>query len=862
MLKRIVLVFTLLFVGVPVGAQTPPAAPPSNAAEPDLQFNFDGAPWRDVIQWLAEDGGLALHVRDMPTGSFTYSDPRKYTNDQAIERVNLFLLGQGYTLVRSNQMLSVINLEDPRSMQQLDALARLVSKDELDKLSDYDVVKCIFPLQELKAEDAVAELSALKLLTEPAVFNKTNRILITDTVRKLKSVQAILDAFEPKTLNNGTLVRTFPLEHVSAEDVLVVARPHLGLATDEMIGIDVSISADLQGKNLIVTGVEDKVKLIEGLVESLDKPDEANLSDAGEAVLKTYPVAGGNVQTVYDVLVTLLARESVRLSMDKTAGTVVALASPRVHEEIQSTVDQLEADEAQFEVIPLQSVDPYFAITLIEQMLDLPGPYDTPAPSSDRRSRGRDDDDDQGPAIPPPKIDADPGNMRLFVRGRQSQIDQIKKIVEGLDRPTSAEANTDTLQVFPAKGQEAERLVKAAATFWRGPNPVIYYPAPAPGEAKSERVVADEAPSEQQQQQPESEVAAGLDTPTPQVLSGNLRGTAAPIRTQVASRGLLLQSEDAEALSKFVALLENVAGPGDTLAVNPIVFYLRYAKPDDAIRMLSEMLDGGEAAKTAESGTLVNGLVSGSSDTYLGSLVINRDGTTTLTAGTITVVAEPRLNRLIAQGTESDIELIEGYLKIIDKQKSITDIETYGKSHVIELQYAKAAEVADAIRQAFAGRVKEATPAGRGGRPGQRGPSRGQSNQPQPSRQNDERNDERNNNNNNNNDNRRNGGGAAPPKDLEPKITVAVHEASNSLIITAPDALFEEVEQLANKIDERNEIVVEVFSTKLPGVAAALEEVLGDAETARQRAASSSASRGNTDGAPRTAPQVRSNDDR
>jgi hypothetical protein len=115
-----------------------PLAPPaeSTPAAGQLQFSFAGTPWRDVIQWLAEEAGLALHVGDMPAGSFTYSDPRKYTNEQAIERVNLFLLSQGYTLVRSGQMLSLINLDDPRSLQQLDALAQLVSVDDLAERSD------------------------------------------------------------------------------------------------------------------------------------------------------------------------------------------------------------------------------------------------------------------------------------------------------------------------------------------------------------------------------------------------------------------------------------------------------------------------------------------------------------------------------------------------------------------------------------------------------------------------------------------------------------------------------------------------------------------------------------------------------
>ena len=311
------------------GADPQPAAKaaPSAKATETLRFSFDGARWRDVIKWLADEADLALHIGDLPTGSFTYSDPKSFTLHEAIDRVNLFLLPEGFTLVRSGRLLSVIDLGNPRSMQQLDALAKLVTVAQLDDLQDHEVVKCIFPLGELKAEDAIEEFSALKFMTTPAVFTKTNQLMITDTAGKLKSVKAIVASFQPSTLNNGTVVKSFTLKHVDAEDILVVARPHMGLATGEMIGIDVSISADLQGKNIFVTGVEDKVKLIEGLVTAIDIPNLGSAT-AGDSVLKAHIVEGGNVEVVYNVLQTLLADKSIRLSMDETAGSIIALATP------------------------------------------------------------------------------------------------------------------------------------------------------------------------------------------------------------------------------------------------------------------------------------------------------------------------------------------------------------------------------------------------------------------------------------------------------------------------------------------------------------------------------------------------------
>ena len=301
------------------------------------------------------------------------------------------------------------------------------------------------------------------------------------------------------------------------------------------------------------------------------------------------------------------------------------------------------------------------------------------------------------------------------------------------------------------------------------------------------------------------------DRPIAQLLTSDLTSKETPIICQMTSRGILIQSDDTEALDQFEKLLRTVVGPTDTMPAAPTVYYLKYTRPNDALRMLAELLDGGAAAKEGEAGTLVNGYVSGSSSSFLGSIVTSREGTLTMINDSITVVADPRLNRLIAQGTARDIELIEGYLKIVDKDSSITEIETFGTSHIIELEHVSASEVAVAIRDAYFGRVSGTGTTG-GGQPNAQ--------QPQ-GRGNDNRGGERDGNNRGENGNQnqqgnrnrqRQGGGAA--QGMEPKMTIAVHEQSNSLIVTAPEQLFKEVEKLAKLIDSRSRQTVEII--KLP----------------------------------------------
>lgn len=98
-----------------------------------LRFSFNGARWREVLEWLAEEGELALQLGELPTGSFTYSDRENFTLSGAISRLNLFLIPEGFAAVRRGNLLTVIQLGDPRSLQQLDALAQVVPPESLDE---------------------------------------------------------------------------------------------------------------------------------------------------------------------------------------------------------------------------------------------------------------------------------------------------------------------------------------------------------------------------------------------------------------------------------------------------------------------------------------------------------------------------------------------------------------------------------------------------------------------------------------------------------------------------------------------------------------------------------------------------------
>ncbi len=151
--------------------QALPQALEQNAAQPasasdllteggaGIQFSFEQESWDKVIEFLADEAQLTLiHDVGWPPGTFTYTHDRSfYTVTQAIDLVNGILQTKNYTLVRKGKTLTLVNFTDPIPQ----SLVPDVDRRELDKYGEFELVRVVFPLQRMTAEQAAAEVQGL-----------------------------------------------------------------------------------------------------------------------------------------------------------------------------------------------------------------------------------------------------------------------------------------------------------------------------------------------------------------------------------------------------------------------------------------------------------------------------------------------------------------------------------------------------------------------------------------------------------------------------------------------------------------------------------------------------------------------------
>ena len=146
--------------------------------------------WADVLEWYAEEAGLALVMSSPPPGTFNYSDAKQYTPEEAMDVLNSVLLTRGFTLIKRDKLLIVQNV----SQGIPDGLAPQVEIDDLANHGEFEFVTVHIPLGEQDGTSLLSKLQAIKGAHGKIVPLPDKRQLqITDTARNVRAMAALIE---------------------------------------------------------------------------------------------------------------------------------------------------------------------------------------------------------------------------------------------------------------------------------------------------------------------------------------------------------------------------------------------------------------------------------------------------------------------------------------------------------------------------------------------------------------------------------------------------------------------------------------------------------------------------------------------
>ena len=853
----------------PAGTQASAATPPAgNKDNVKLRFNFRFQPWGEVLDWFAQQADLSLVMDAPPPGTLNYTDNRDYTPAEALDLMNGVLLTKGFTLVRRQRMLMVINLEDGIPPN----LVPFVPAEKLDTLGDFELATTLFRLERLTPEEAEGEV---KRLIGPqgavVVLPRAGQVQVTETAGRLRLIRSVLQASTNMAVDNSKGdVRSFQPVHVGVEDVLPLMRQLLDIPVDGYAAADGSLRLavdPLTGK-LLVGGKPERVAQATEIMKAIDvpAPQGANASTIETPQLEVYDVGVSDPTSVLQILQTLLAGYAdVKLTTDPQTGKLVALARPSQHNTIKATLAQMQREARVVEVIYLKIVDPQTAIAAIGRLFG-----------------------GEAGAAGAPKVEADPVTRQLLVRGSPAQIEQIRGLLVKMGEQPSDGAATTTersnVRMLPLGSRSARTALEQLEAVWQRPNKIrIVNPssnirsnfpggtvAPAnetlPATAPAPTVPVPAAPANPQAvpgvpEQPKAPVEKAAATgfrvqhvvlsrtlddeqavaqvPAPAATvpapAANQPPVAAkepaPIVVTTGPSGVIIASEDLDALDQFEELLTALASRAATGGKEFTVFYLQNAGAAAAAETLEAVFGAGGGGGGGSLLGDIAGMALGGTGGNMVSAMMGGGApgpTSSITSSSsVMIVPDTRLNALIVQATPADLDLIEQLLKVVD-QLDVPESTVNPRPRLIPIRNTSATQIADILREVYsermagANRQRQPTPEEfmqmlRGGRGGAQG------------------------------GNRRN---AAETQ----KISIGIDTRTNSLIVSAPQALYEEIEQLVQTLDHataESNTAIRVVTLKRSNpemVQKALSAIVGEKATTTNKPATNGSSSGSSAG--------------
>jgi len=355
-----------------------------------IKFKFENTPWRNVLEYFARQGGYSFAADKYPQGTFTYTDTRSYTPEEAIDLINMHLLLKGFMLVKREKLLRLFDVENDGPVPP--EFVPVVKPEELPSRGEYELVTVQFQLHRWTPAEAEADI---KKVLGPhgtlVVLNAARQVIVTDLGGKLRSIKRMIDAVEQPDAPKDEQVVMIKLQRITPTELLTMIRQLFGIPDGQFGTADGSLRVAVNElENLVIcNGKSSMIEKVRDLVRQVDAASErtggaaATTTAADEPYFDVYTVTRANPVLVESVIRTLLAGTSpeLRVQRDETTGRIAVWGKQPSHEAIQRIIARMEQDGNEIEVVKLRRLDPQTVVTSLNQLFSTDPTGRTPSPN-------------------------------------------------------------------------------------------------------------------------------------------------------------------------------------------------------------------------------------------------------------------------------------------------------------------------------------------------------------------------------------------------------------------------------------------------------------------------------------------------
>ena len=790
-----------------------------------LRFAFRYQPWSDVLDWFAENANLSLHATKIPPGTCNYTDPDLYTPDQALDRINELMIAQGFILIRKKRSLYCWPLEKPIPT----SLVPQVSLEELDSRGENEMVTVHLSLKRLLAEETGKQIEKLKgpfgkVVPVPSV----NLIVISDTAANVRLIRDTLWSVDQSKSEAG--LRVFQLQHAQAKEVATQIRDLLSIpAPAEVASRNSSRNnrgRSSRGRSSRGRSSRGRSRRGGGFSQFFSEEMRARFSQGRDR--------GGRSERGRQQQQQEEAAGQPHVIADTRTNRVLVAASPDKLALVEQAIKTLDMEpgtqinnqfSSRVEVFRVTRNDPTAVVTFLTELLQ------------------------EDPQV---KLTADIRSSSIYVVAPPAQQATIRAVLAEMEGTSSGSSNSAGRRVLSTGTADPQRISDLIRELWKqtgSDNPIFVLPAPTssiqlqPNESRRVRT-----PQSFQKVREQKTSSAPIKTDDHEKVGSVLHETIENSTTRFTA----LQAEPSQASQE----LSPQDSGSDQQATPPAK--ADTTKPPIVIRIQqgSVVIESEDEQALSRIERLLSAILPNSQDApfYIANLyqadatqvaetmkqVLQYSTTNSSSATLLQIIPDTRTNSLLIVGATPEQRItVEQLVQVLDTD----ELETTALSRdprIILVRNTRASQVADVLRDVFA---EYLTTNNNRGNNNNRSSGRSQGMQNFFSRFGGGRGRSR--------GGRGNSGSSG--QTITNRMTLGVDETSNAIVVSAPQPLFEKVEDLVQQLDtiamtERKSIrVVPVRLSNVSQTQSTLDLLFGNGDSASSnRNSASSRSRGSS----------------
>gem|GEM_PF-2142038 len=148
-------------------------------------------PWAAALQSIADQGGFQLMLTVTPPGTFNYTDPEERSIAEVLAFLNSLLITDGYTIVRRERILQVINLRN----QNPPWVFPVITVEELPKRAPNEFVAVMYSFGRRPQEQVMQRLNPRRNEFTQIIPMGTH-ILLIDRVERHNAIPGIIQGIQ------------------------------------------------------------------------------------------------------------------------------------------------------------------------------------------------------------------------------------------------------------------------------------------------------------------------------------------------------------------------------------------------------------------------------------------------------------------------------------------------------------------------------------------------------------------------------------------------------------------------------------------------------------------------------------------